>query len=142
MKKSPIGITFCEAVELGEGEVVIRESNAALQTSFFIPQSGKLVLTNKRLVFLPSGFFAFYKVRHIIVNLADIEVAEIRRGDTTNLLAGSLRKRLSIQCKGEEHIFLVRKLDEWAQLIQDAIRPLRQLLPASDETTRQDQKRS
>ncbi len=112
---------FYRTVELGEGEVVIRESNAALQTSFILAQNGKLVLTNKRLVFLPIRFFAFYKVTPVIINLADIEVVEKRMGDTTNLLAGSLRKRLSIPCKGEEHIFLVRKLDEWIQKIQNEL---------------------
>lgn len=121
MKKSPLGGTFYRRVELGEGEAVIRESNAALQTSFILAQSGKLLLTNRRLVFLPARLFAFSKLKHLILDLADINAVEKKRGDVTNLLAGSWRKRLSVQCKGEEHIFLVRKLDDWLQMIKDTI---------------------
>ena len=116
-----MGRNSYEAAKLGDGEIIIRESNAALQTSFFLPQSGKLLLTNKRLVFLPTGLFAFYKAKPVIISIANIGVAAIKRGDISNLLAGSLRKRLSVRCEGEEYIFLVGKLEHWVRAVQGAI---------------------
>ena len=113
--------TIYEVVGIEEGEAVIRESKAALQTSFFISESGKLLLTNKRLVFVPNRLFAFYGAKPVIVSLADIEAADKKVGDTENLLAGSLGERLSIWSKGEEYIFLVRELGGWVQAVRDEI---------------------
>ena len=54
-------------------------------------------------------------------DLADIKVVEKRKGDMTNLLAGSLRSRLYIQCNEKSYIFQIGGLDEWIRSIKEVI---------------------
>jgi len=86
-------------VELQQGETVLKGSRANLQTDFVMSQGGRLFLTNKRFIFLPARFsipISAQKAEGIILDLARIKVVEKRKGDMTNLLAGSFRK-------GKEH---------------------------------------
>lgn len=110
-------------VELGEGEIIFKESKASLQTGFLIPQPGRLILTSQRLMFLSARVtipFPAQKLQSIVLDLADIKAVEISKGDITNLLAGSFRKRLHVQDKEKSYIFQVRELDEWIDQLKKA----------------------
>ena len=111
-------------VELKQGETILKESRANLQTDFIMSQGGRLFLTNKRFIFLPARFsipMSTQKAEGIILNLADIKVVEKKKGDMTNLLAGSLRKRLHIQCNEKSYIFQIGGLNEWIRSIKEVI---------------------
>jgi hypothetical protein len=43
------------------------------------------------------------------------------KGDMTNLLAGSFRRRLHVQCNEASYLFQVRKLDEWLKSLRQAV---------------------
>jgi hypothetical protein len=119
-----IGGTFNNKAGLEKGEVVLKESRAHLQTDFMISQEGRLFLTNKRFIFLPARFsipLSAQKAEDIILDLARINVAEKRKGDTSNLLAGSLRSRLYIQCNEKSYIFQIGGIDEWIRSIKEVI---------------------
>lgn len=120
-----IGGTFNNKVALEKGEVVLKESRANLQTDFIMSQGGRLFLTNKRFIFLPARLsipMSAQKVKGIILDLARIKVVEKRKGDMSNLLAGSLRSRLHIEGGGKSYVFQLHSLDEWVGAIEEAIR--------------------
>jgi len=120
-----MGSTPNMQVELQQGETVLKESMANLQSNFIASQGGRLFLTNKRFIFLPERFsipMSAQKAEVIILDLVRIKVVEKRKGDMTNLLAGSLRSRLYIQCNEKSYIFQVRSLDEWINRVKEAVR--------------------
>lgn len=119
-----MGSTPSMQMELQQGETVLKESRANLQTDFIMSQGGRLFLTNKRLIFLPARLsipISAQKTEGIILDLALMKVVEKRRGDTSNLLAGSLRSRLYIQCNEKSYIFQIGGLDEWIRSIKEVI---------------------
>ncbi len=111
-------------VQLQEGEVLLKESRANLQTSFIVPIGGKLLLTNKRLIFLPDRFsipIPARRARDTVLDLASVKVIEAVKGDMTNLLAGSIRRRLHIQCGERSYTFQVWRLAEWVKSLKEAV---------------------
>ena len=79
-----MGSTPNMQVELQQGETVLKESRANLQTDFIMSQGGRLFLTNKRFIFLPARLsipISAQKAEGIILDLARIKVVEKRKGD-------------------------------------------------------------
>jgi len=110
--------------QLQEGEVLLRESRANLQTTFVVPLGGRLLLTNKRLIFLPDRFsipFPAWRAKDTILDLASVTVLEAMKGDAKNLLAGSFRRRLHVQCNEVSHLFQVWTLNEWIRSLRKAV---------------------
>ena len=111
-------------VQLQEGEVLLRESRANLQTTFIVPLGGRLKLTNKRLIFLPDRFsipFPARRAEDTAVDLACVTAAEAVKGDMRNLLAGSFRRRLHVQCNEVSYLFQVWSLEEWIKTLRAAV---------------------
>ncbi len=111
-------------VKLRQGEVLLKESRANFQSGFIVPQGGKLLLTNKRLTFLPDRFtipIPARKAKDIVLDLVCITMVEIMKGDMTNLLAGSFRSRLCIQCNETAYIFQTWGLDDWVKSLKEAV---------------------
>ena len=109
---------------LQAGEVLLRESRANLQTLFIVPVGGRLLLTNKRLLFLPDRFSIPFPARRAddtMLDLVSVTVVEAVKGDMTNLLAGSFRRRLHVQCNEASYLFQVWRLDEWIKSLKDAV---------------------
>jgi len=110
--------------QLQEGEALLRESRANLQTTFIVPLGGRLLLTNKRLIFLPDRFsipIPARRAKDTILGLASVTVVEAMKGDMTNLLAGSFRRRLHVQCNDASYLFQVWRLDEWLKSLTKAV---------------------
>ncbi len=111
-------------VQLQEGEVLLRESRANLQTTFIVPLGGRLLLTNKRLSFLPDRFsipIPARRAKDTILGLASVTAVEAVKGDMANLLAGSFRRRLHVQCNEASYLFQVWNLDEWLRSLREAV---------------------
>jgi len=111
-------------VQLQEGEVLLRRSRANLQTTFIVPLGGRLLLTNKRLIFLPDRFsipFPARRAEDTVVDLVSVTAVEAVKGDMTNLLAGSFRRRLHVRCNGASYLFQVWRLDEWIKALRAAV---------------------
>jgi len=111
-------------VQLQEGEVLLRKSRANLQTTFIVPLGGRLHLTNKRLIFLPDRFsipIPARRAKDTILGLASVTVVEAMKGDMTNLLAGSFRRRLHVQCNEASYLFQVWRLEEWVKSLSEAV---------------------
>ncbi len=111
-------------VQLQEGEALLKESRANLQTTFIVPLGGKLLLTNKRLIFLPDRFsvpIPARRAKDTVLDLVYIEVVERMKGDMSNLLAGSFRSRLYVQCDEKSYIFQMWGLDDWVTSLKDAV---------------------
>jgi len=109
---------------LQEGEVILRESRANLQTTFIVPLGGRLILTSKRLIFLPDRFsfpFPARRAQDTVMDLASVTVVEGVKGDMTNLLSGSFRRRLQVRCNEASYLFQVWRLDEWIESLREAI---------------------
>jgi|TARA_Y100000294_G_scaffold168051_1_gene177838 hypothetical protein len=118
-----MGGTIYDKITLEKDEALLKESRANLQISFIIPPGGRLFLTNKRLIFRSGKIsISTEKLKSIMLNLADITGVEKRQGDMTNLLAGSFRHRLHIQCKDESYIFQLWDLDAWIEQIEEAVK--------------------
>lgn len=114
--------TLSRKVALEGNESILKQSRANLQTDFIIPSGGRLFLTNKRLIFLPDRLsISPEKLAGITINLSDIETVGKKKGDMTNLLAGSFRSRLDLCGKDESYIFQVWGLDEWIKRIKEAM---------------------
>jgi len=110
--------------QLQEGEVLLRESRANLQTAFIVPLGGRLLLTNKRLIFLPDRFsipFPAWRAKDTILDLASVTEVEAVKGDMTNLLAGSFRRRLHVRCNEASYLFQLWSLDEWIKGLRKAV---------------------
>ena len=110
--------------ELRQGEILLKESRANLQTGFIVPLGGKLLLTNKRLIFLPDRFsipFPARRATDTVLDLVSMKVVEAIKGDMTNLLAGSFRRRLCIQCNEASYVFQVWGLDAWVESLKQAV---------------------
>ncbi|MBN1192044.1 MAG: hypothetical protein JXA46_19990 [Dehalococcoidales bacterium] len=109
-------------IQLVKGESVIREGRANLQTDFIVPEGGKLFLTSKRLLFIPDKFTNIKQEPHgtISIDIHDIQKAEKKGSDLSNLLAGSFRNRLNIQCRKKSYIFQVWGIDAWINSIKSA----------------------
>jgi len=118
-----IGGAIYQKIKLEEGETVIKQSRANLQTGFIIPRGGKLILTTKRLIFLDDKFSSLIleKAPFIIISLAAIRAVERKKGDMRNLLAGSFRSRLHILCNENECLFQVWDVDKWLERIREAM---------------------
>jgi hypothetical protein len=111
-------------VQLQEGEVLLKESRANLQTSFIVPLGGRLHLTNKRLLFLPDRFsipIPARRAKDTVLALVSVKAVEVMKGDMANLLAGSFRRRLYVQCNEASYLFQVWRLDEWLKSLKDAV---------------------
>jgi hypothetical protein len=111
-------------VQLQEGEVLLRKSRANLQTTFIVPLGGRLHLTSKRLIFLPDRFsipIPARRAKDTILGLASVTVVEAMKGDMTNLLAGSFRRRLHVQCNEASYLFQVWRLEEWVKSLSEAV---------------------
>jgi len=111
-------------LQLRNGEVLLRDSRANLQTAFIVPVGGRLILASKRLIFLPDRFsfpFPARRAQDTAVDLASVTAVEAVKGDMTNLLAGSFRRRLHVQCNGTSYLFQVWSLDEWIESLREAI---------------------
>ena len=111
-------------VQLQEGEVLVKKSRANLQTGFIVPLGGKLLLTNKRLVFLPDRFsipIRPRKAEDIALDLVSVMGVGKLKGDMANLLAGSFRRRLHVQCNEASYLFQVWSLDEWIKSLRNAV---------------------
>ena len=108
-------------------ENLIKEARANLQTDFIIPVGGKLILTNRRLVFIPDKFSTVKQdnMETIILNIADLRIVEKKKGDIKNLLSGSFRDRLQIKCPEKSYIFQVWGVDGWLKSITAVIRNVR-----------------
>ena len=109
---------------LQKGEVLLKESRANLQTTFIVPIGGKLKLTNKRLIFLPDRFsipFPARRAQDTILDLVSVKAVEVIKGDMANLLAGSFRRRLHVQCIGASYLFQVWRPNEWIKSLKDAV---------------------
>jgi len=110
--------------QLRDGEAVLRQSRANLKTTFIVPLGGMLLLTNKRLIFLPDRFSIPIRARRakdVILDLASVKSVNILKGDTNALLAGSVRPRLHVQCEEASYLFHVWGLDEWIRALREAI---------------------
>jgi hypothetical protein len=108
-------------------ENLIKEARANLQTDFIIPVGGKLILTDRRLVFIPDKFSTVKQANTetIILNIADLRIVEKKKGDIKNLLSGSFRERLSVSSQGKSYIFQVWGVDGWLKSITAVIRNVR-----------------
>ena len=110
--------------KLQEGEVILRESRANLQTTFIVPLGGRLLLTGRRLIFLPDRFsipFPAWRAEGTVIDLVSVTAVEVMRGDMANLLAGSFRRRLQVRCNEASYLFQVWRLDEWIESLREAI---------------------
>jgi len=110
-------------VKLRQGEVLLKKSRANLQAGFIVPLGGKLLLTNKRLFFLPDRFtipIRPRKAKDVVLDLVCITGVERVKGDMTNLLAGSFRSRLHVQCNEAAYTFQTWGLDEWVKNLKEA----------------------
>jgi hypothetical protein len=110
--------------QLQEGEVLLKESRANLQTTFIVPIGGRLLLTSKRLIFLPDRFsipIPARRARDTILDLVSVKAVEAAQGDMTNLLAGSFRRRLHVQSDEESYMFQVWGLNKWVKSLKDAV---------------------
>ena len=119
-----MALTPNRRVQLQEGEVLLKESRANLQTTFIVPLGGRLLLTNKRLIFLPDRFsvpIPARRAKDTALDLVSITTVEAIKGDMTNLLAGSFRRRLHIQGKDASYIFQVWGLDQWTNSLKEAV---------------------
>jgi len=117
-------LTPSARVQLQEGEVVLRESRANLQTTFIVPLGGRLLLTNKRLIFLPDRFsipIRPRKAEDVVLDLVSVKAVEAMKGDMSNLLAGSFRSRLHVQCNDAAYVFQMWGLDEWGKSLKGAV---------------------
>jgi hypothetical protein len=117
-------LTPSTRVQLQEREGVLRESRANLQTTFIVPLGGRLHLTNKRLIFLPDRFsipFPARRAEDTVVDLVSVTAVEAVKGDMTNLLAGSFRRRLHVQCNEVSYLFQVWRLEEWIKTLRAAV---------------------
>jgi len=103
-------------------ENLINEARANLQTDFIIPVGGKLILTNRRLIFIPDKFSTVKQdnMETIILNIADLLIVEKKKGDIKNLLSGSFRDRLSVSSQVKSYIFQVWGVDEWLKSFRNA----------------------
>ena len=111
-------------VKLRQGEILLKKSRANLQAGFIVPLGGKLLLTNKRLFFLPDRFtipIRPRKAKDIALDLVCITMVERMKGDMTNLLASSFRSRLHVQCNDTSYIFQMWGLDEWVKSLKEAV---------------------
>lgn len=110
-------------VALEANESVRKESRANLQTDFIIPVGGKLILTNRRLIFIPDKFSTVKQdnMETIILHIADLQAVEKKRGDMKNLLSGSFRDRLQIRSRERSFIFQVWDLKGWIILFEEKI---------------------
>jgi len=110
--------------ELQEGEVLLKESRANLQTPFIVPVGGRLLLTNKRVIFLPDRFsipFPARRAEDTVIDLVSVTAVEVMRGDMANLLAGSFRRRLHVRCNEASYLFQVWGLTEWIKGLREAV---------------------
>jgi len=111
-------------LQLRNGEVLLRDSRANLQTSFIVPVGGRLILTSKRLIFLPDRFsipILARRAESTVIDLASVTAVEAVKGDMANLLAGSFRRRLHIQCNEASYLFQVWSLGEWIKDLREAV---------------------
>jgi len=112
-----------DKVKLDEGESVLKESRASLQTDFIIPLGGRLYLTSRRLIFIPCKLsISPDRLETIVINLSEVSAAEKKKGDMSNLLAGSFRSRLHIRAGDRSYIFQVWGLDDWLERIKESIK--------------------
>ena len=116
-----VGGILSEKVKLSEGELVLKESRANLQADFLIPQGGRLYLTSKRLIFIPSKLsISPDRLETAVIDLSQIRTLEKKRGDMSNLLGGSFRSRLLIRTEDKSYFFQVWGLDDWLRKIHEA----------------------
>ena len=111
-------------VQLQEGEILLRKSRANLQTAFIVPLGGRLLLTSKRLIFLPDRFSVPIPARRAedtVIELVSVTAVEAVKGDMTNLLAGSFRRRLHVRCNEASYLLQVWSLDEWIKSLREAV---------------------
>jgi hypothetical protein len=112
-------------VKLDEGEAVLKESRASLETGFIIPQGGRLYLTSRRLIFIPGKWsLSPNRLETVVIDLSQVSAAEKKKGDMSNLLAGSFRKRLHIRAGDRSYLFQVWGLDGWLEQIKEIIKSL------------------
>jgi len=111
-------------VQLQEGEALLRKSRANLQTAFIVPLGGRLLLTSKRLIFVPDRFSIPIPARRAegaVIDLVSVTAVEAVKGDMTNLLAGSFRRRLHVRCNEASYLFQVWSLDEWIKSLRTVV---------------------
>ncbi|MFC2038261.1 GRAM domain-containing protein [Chloroflexota bacterium] len=109
------------SIKIEPDETVIRKSRASLMTDMLITKQGTLTLTDRRLIFQPSVWSVSpEKVETVELELGEITDIAAIKADTSNLLAGSLRRRLQIVHGDEAEEYIIRGLDGWVDSIRDA----------------------
>lgn len=92
--------------KLQVGEVIAWESSAGRALNRWITSGGRLVVTNRRVVFQPNRFDAMTGKRTWECSLSSVDGVQVVDRDLT-VLAGGVRKRLGIQTTEGLELFVV-----------------------------------
>ncbi len=109
--------------KLEADEAIRWQSSAGRSLNRWITSGGKLVVTNRRVLFQPNRFDAVTGKKPWECPLASVTGFEAVDRDLT-VLAGGMRKRLGIQTSDGVKIFVVNDLEE-------KVSELREILPQS-----------
>jgi len=95
--------------KLEEGEAIRWESSAGRALNRWITSGGRLVVTNKRVLFQPNRFDAMTGKRPWGRPLTSVKDVQAVDRDPT-VLAGGMRKRLGIQTADGIEVFIVNNV--------------------------------
>lgn len=120
--RASLGGRFVRPIPLLVNESVIEEFVANYSQSSFRAVGGKLIVTNRRVVFTPHHLDAATAGRTVSIPLVEIAAVGVQeRGG--NVLSGSLRKRLRIEThSGSTKLFVVNGRRHVIAVIDEARR--------------------
>lgn len=96
---------------LEKDETIRWQSPAGRSLSRWITSGGRLIVTNRRVLFQPNRFDKLTGKTRWDCPLSSVTEFEVVDRDPT-VLAGGLRKRLRIQTQDDHEIFILNHLDE------------------------------
>jgi len=108
---------------LGEGEEIILEGTALFAKALFGARGGRLILTNRRLIWYENKAWMLWPFKRIVgqFNLSDI--ASVDKGTWLDVVGGGRRLRLRLRSGKDKCLWEGQgRLDEWVATIRTAIR--------------------
>lgn len=87
-------------------------TKAANHTRGSTAVGGRLIVTNRRLIFTPNAFESLLRRRPWSISTDQVVGVGVESASLTHAGGGGLRKRLRVRTADGEELFLVNKLDQ------------------------------